>query len=103
VGPTLGQVEVVTTFAGWNQLTSAVEVGAYVTAVETPGTCTLRLTGPGGTVERNQPATADASTLACGALTVPGTELAPGTWSASVIYSSATSEGTSAPVEVVVP
>lgn len=96
-------VEVVTTYAGWNALSGAVEVGAYAATLESPGTCTLVLTGPTGTVERPQQGVADASTVSCGGFAVPRAELAAGTWQAHVEYASARSAGSSEIVEVQVP
>ena len=101
--PGLAAVQVVTTYAGWNALSGSVEVGAYAATVESPGTCTLVLTGPTGTVERPQPGVADASTVSCGGFAVPRAELAAGTWQAHVEYASAKSAGSSEIVEVQVP
>jgi hypothetical protein len=101
--PALGPVEVVTTFAGWNDLSGAVEVGAYAATLEAPGTCTLVLTGPTGTVQRRQQGAADASTVSCGGFSVPRAELAAGAWQAHVEYASARSAGVSETVEVQVP
>jgi hypothetical protein len=95
-------VDVVVTFAGWNSLSSAVEVGAYVPVVETPGACTLVLDGPAGTLTRQVAGTADASTVSC-VVTVPDSEVSAGTWRATMSYASVTSSGTGAATEVVVP
>lgn len=97
------EVDVVTTYAGWNDLSRSVEVGAYVALVESDGSCTVTLTGPGGTVTADAAATPDASTTACGELAVPGTSLGTGSWQAVVTYSSPRSTGVGAPVTVEVP
>lgn len=96
-------VDVVTTFAGWNAATGAVEVGAYVALVEQPGTCTLTLQRGDVSVQASATGTTDAATVSCGGLSIPSAQLSPGTWTGSVTYSSADSVGSSAPVEVQVP
>lgn len=102
-GTSLADVEVVTTYAGWNDLTGSVEVGAYAGTVEADGACTLTLTGPGGTRTARSAATPDASSTSCGALGVAGGDLTPGTWEAVVAYESPRSRGSSAAVTVEVP
>lgn len=101
--PGLAMVDVVTTYAGWNATSGAVEVGAYAAAVEAGATCTLTLTQGGATVSAEGAATPDVSTTACGDLAVTRDRLAAGTWQAVVRYESATSSGVSAPVTVEVP
>jgi hypothetical protein len=96
-------VDVVVTTSGWQPTTGAVEVSAYVTAVEAGGTCTLDLVGPAGaTAQASQSAEPDASSTSCGLLTVPGSRLARGTWQGTVTYVSPSSSGTAAlsPIEV---
>jgi len=97
------KVEVVVTYADWSVADRVVEAAAYVTVVEEPGTCTLKLTSGGRSATAAITALTDASTMSCGGLTVPRDKLASGKWTAVVLYESATSAGTSAPVEVVVP
>jgi hypothetical protein len=99
----LAEVEVVTTYAGWNDLSGAVEVGAYAAVVESGGVCTLTLTQGAGTVSVDGVATPDVSTTACGELVVGGDRLGPGTWDAVVRYTSPTSTGATAPLTVEVP
>lgn len=96
-------VDVVVTYLDWSASDRVVEAGAYATAVEQPGSCTLTLTSGGQTVTSSIPALTDASTMSCGGITVPRERLSSGTWTAVVIYESATSVGTSAPIEVVIP
>ena len=98
-------VPVVVTYSGWQDTSAAVEVGAYVGGlVEDGGTCTLTLTKGGEEVATSTAGMADASSTSCGSgLTVPGVELASGTWSAVVSYESATSSGSSDDVAVEVP
>ena len=96
-------VDVVTTFAGWNATSRAVEVGGYATVVERAGTCTLRLSHADQVVTRKQTASADATTVACGAFSVPGTALTAGEWQAVLTYTSSTSTGNATAVTVKVP
>jgi hypothetical protein len=99
-----GGLPVALTFADWNATTAAVEVDGYLAGlVEDGGTCTLTLTQGGTTVTAEVPGTADAATTSCGGATVPGTDLAPGTWTAVLSYRSDTTTGSSAPAEVTVP
>jgi hypothetical protein len=98
---TTAEVPVSVTFYGWNPDTQAVEVGGYVTGVvEDGGTCTLTLTKGGKTVTGSTKALPDASTTACGAVTVPGDEVSAGTWRAVLSYSSAGHTGTAEAVDV---
>jgi hypothetical protein len=97
------RVAVVTTFAGWNATSRAIEVGGYATVVEPVGTCTLRLTHSDQVVTRKLTATADATTVACGGLSVPGGDLTAGEWHAVLAYSSSRSAGEAAAVTVKVP
>jgi hypothetical protein len=90
------EVQVTVTFAGWNADAGEVQVGGYVAGVvEDGGVCTLTLTNGGETVTGRTEAVADASTTACGAVTVPGDDVADGTWSARLAYESAAHVGTS--------
>ena len=93
----------VTTFAGWNATSGAVEVGGYATVVEPVGTCTLRLTHGDKVVTREQTASADATTVACGGFSVPRSELTAGGWQAVLSYTSSRSKGQTAAVTVKVP
>jgi len=96
-------VKVVVTYLDWDATAGVVEAGAYATTVEGAGTCTLKLTFGGRSGTGSIAALADASTMSCGGLTVPRDRLSSGTWTAVITYESATSVGTSDPVEVVVP
>lgn len=87
-------VDVVATYGGWNAATDAVEVGGYAVIVETGGTCTLRLTGPGGAVvSASSAAEPDASTTSCGLLSLDHAQLVPGAWQGSLQYSSPNASG----------
>ena len=97
------RVQVVTTFAGWNATSGAVEVGGYATVVERAGTCTLRLIHGDQVVTREHTANADATTVACGGFSVPGSALTAGDWQAVLVYTSSASTGQAAAVTVKVP
>lgn len=98
---TSSRVPVVMTYSGWNASARKVMVGGYVTGViESGGTCTVTLTHAGARVTASGPARPDASTTACGALTVPGSSLTSGTWKAVLSYASKASAGTSSAVDI---
>ena len=102
--PEPGRADVVVSYAGWDAGSSSVEVDGFVTSsIEDGGTCTVTLTRGADTRTASAPAFADASTTICPPLFVPGSELAPGRWEALLAYASASSAGTSAPVQVEVP
>lgn len=102
--PAGAAAEVVITYSGWTDAPAGVEVGAYLAGVaESGGTCTLTLTSGAGSATAAVPGEPDAASTSCPNLTVPGTALSSGTWSAVVSYESPSTSGTSAPVEVVVP
>jgi hypothetical protein len=100
----VGTAAVITTYSGWVASPAGVEVGAYVAGVaESGGTCTLTLTSGAGSATAEVPAEPDAASTSCPTLTVPGSKLSSGTWSAVVTYESPSISGKSAPVTVVVP
>jgi hypothetical protein len=97
-------VQVVLAFAEWDAAGQRVEAAGFVAdAIESGGICALELTRAGARVEATRDAEADASTTTCGALTVPGDQLAAGEWQATLSYRSARSTGTSQPMTVTVP
>ena len=96
-------VSVVVTYSGWNASLKQAMAGGYVNGViESGGTCTLTLSKAGVQVTAQGQARPDAATTACGGLTVPGAKLGAGTWQAVLSYTSATSTGSSTPVEIAV-
>lgn len=101
--PKLKRVDVMTTFAGWNATSGAVEVGGYATVVEPVGVCTLRLTRGDQVVTRKQTARADATTVACGGFSVQRSKLTAGEWKVVLAYASPRSAGAAATVMVKVP
>jgi hypothetical protein len=97
-------VQVVTSFAGWDEVSGTVIAGGYVTGVvEDGGTCTLTLSRGGRDVVVETSGLADASTTACGGLEVAGSSLGGGRWSAVLSYRSGAAAGTAEPVQVDVP
>lgn len=104
VRATGADVRVVTTFHDWNATSHEVMVGGYVQGVvEDGGTCTLTLTSGSSRATGSSRAHADATTTTCGAVTVPGSDLAAGTWNAVLSYSSPKHSGKAAAVTVAVP
>ena len=100
-GGVVPDVEVVTSYAGWDATSGDVAAAGYVTGVvEDGGTCTLTLSRSGQEVVVEAPGLADASTTACGGLEVAGTALAPGQWSAVLAYRSDAASATAEPVRV---
>ncbi|MFC8192693.1 hypothetical protein ACFUMH_13640 [Cellulomonas sp. NPDC057328] len=100
---TSGPVEVVPTWSAVDAATGDLQVSAYVTVVEATGSCTLTVTGPEGrTASVGVEAEADAKTTTCGVMSVPASQLARGTWSGTVTYTSPTSAGSATvpPVDV---
>jgi hypothetical protein len=95
---------VMVTYAVWEPTSSAVEEGSFVQGVvESGGTCTLTLTKGDTVVTESAPAEPDATTTSCGGISVQGSRLSSGTWSAVVSYESATTSGSSDATEVAVP
>jgi hypothetical protein len=104
VETTGGSVDVVVTFAGWEESTDAVEVSGFVPGVvEAGGTCRLTLTRGQQAAVAETPAEPDASTTVCGTVSVPAAELSEGTWKGVLSYESVTSTGASVPADVEVP
>jgi hypothetical protein len=91
-------------YSEWNATSRAVEIGGFLGGVvESDGTCTVTLTQGSTSVDASLPGTPDATSTSCAGLAVPGTELAPGPWTAVLTYESSTSRGESRTVEVQVP
>ncbi len=92
------------TYSGWDAASRTVQVGAYGQAVDvSPGQCTLVLTRGNARQVVSRAAVPDATTMQCGTLTIAGTALSSGSWTASVAYASSDRAGTSDPVVVEVP
>ncbi|HEY0119822.1 MAG TPA: hypothetical protein VGC04_13685 [Cellulomonas sp.] len=86
--------------AGWRD--GAAAVSGYATVLENGGTCTVALTRGNVTVTGSRPATADATTTACGVIEVRDARLTAGTWRAVLTYVSPTSTGASAPTTITI-
>jgi hypothetical protein len=102
--PAKREVQVTTTYYGWDDATSAVTSGAFVTGViEDGGSCTLTLTKAGSHARGTAEGVSDVTTTSCGQISVPGSELTAGTWSGVVVYDSPGAAGRSAAFSVDVP
>jgi hypothetical protein len=98
---TAAEVPVSITYFGWNPDEREVQLAGFVGGVvEEGGVCTLTLTKGDATVTGDKKALADASTTSCGELSIPGDQVAAGTWRAVLSYSSAGHTGTSEAVDV---
>ncbi|SNS01402.1 hypothetical protein SAMN06893096_101358 [Geodermatophilus pulveris] len=92
------------TYAGYDAAVGAVVAGGYAAdVVEVDATCTLALSRDGVELRGEALGTPSAATTDCGEVRVGGDALTPGTWQAVLVYTSATSAGESAAVEVEVP
>ena len=99
-----GDVSVLLTYSGWNAAAAQVEVDGYVPGVaEDGGTCLLTLTRGGTTVTASVPGAENIGDTDCGGAAVPGSKLSQGRWTAVLSYESASTHGSSSPVEVQVP
>ncbi len=86
---------------GQNTVTGKVEVGSYVPGVfEEGGVCTTTLQKSTVFKEKTTSGIENVSSVSCGFVTFEQGELATGTWSATVSYSSDTASGTSDPVQI---
>jgi hypothetical protein len=65
--------------------------------------CHLVLTRAGSTVTADQAAQPGPSSTDCGVMSVAGSRLSPGTWTAQLTYESSTSVGVAAPQQIEVP
>src|SRR5215218_3536202 len=88
VEATGGRVDVVLTYAGFDETAGTVQAGGLVTGVlEDGGTCTLTLSNGAVEVTATSTGAADAASTTCGLLETT-TGLAAGTWDAVLTYSS---------------
>lgn len=86
--------------SGYNYSNKA-EVGSYVQGiVEDGGTCTLTMVRSSQMVSESKTASADAQTTSCGWISIDGSRLSAGDWSATISYNSVTSRGTSSAVTI---
>ena len=97
-------VAVSLTYAGYDPTRPAVVAGGYAAGVvEADATCTLVLSHDGVELRGEALGTPSAATTDCGEVRVGGDALTSGTWEAVLTYTSETSVGESAAVEVEVP
>ena len=96
-------VDVVATYAFWNDATPALEAAGYANTVEAAGTCTMTATQGGTSATVSIAASPDASTMACGGLSLGRDQLSAGAWQVVISYASSAFAGASAPVTVEIP
>lgn len=101
--PPPSTTEVVLNYATYDAARGVLGGGYVSPVIEDGGTCTLVLTKGSATVQATSEGRADASTTACGGLTVPRDQLTAGTWTAVLRYASGTAKGHSATLSVQVP
>ena len=91
-----GKKSVTPTITYGDQAGEQVEVGAFVSGIfEDGGTCTLTLEKDGNKQVVSVQAVQGSNSVSCPVMLIPVSSLTPGTWYATVGYSSMTSEGTS--------
>lgn len=101
--PPKSTVTVFVTFHDWIAADRVAEVDSLVpNKVIANAVCTLRMTR--GTLSRTatRKATVAPSSTSCGALTIPGSKLSPGDWTAVVTVTAPTATGSSDPVIITV-
>ena len=96
-------VSVTTSYWGFDQESGSAFANGYADVVDEAGRCTLSLTKGSLTATAQNDATTDATTTSCGEITVPRSQLSSGSWQAVLVYTSPSSTGQSAPVEILVP
>lgn len=100
---TSGKQQVSPVISTHSTSTTTLTVNGYVQGVvEQGGTCTLQLVNGSQTVSRSKPGVLNATNTSCGRFDIPLSDLSPGTWQATLSYSSSTSEGTSAPQPIII-
>ena len=85
------KVEVAITAA--NQTDSMVQIRTLISAIDSQGSCTLTLTGPSGTVKKISATQNFANTSTCQGFDISTSELSKGTWMATIIFESASLQG----------
>jgi len=104
VAPAGREVQVTLGFVDWDAAGQQVEAAGFVAGtVASGGVCTLTLTKGTATVTATSIAEADATTTNCGALTIPGAQVAAGSWQATLSYQADSAHGISAATTVTVP
>lgn len=90
-------------YSGYDAASDSVQASGYIDLIETGGSCTLTLTSGGRSASGSSTASADATTTTCGAVVVPRSALAAGTWDGVLTYSSPTTVAESSHFSVSVP
>jgi hypothetical protein len=98
-----GTAVVTVATSGWDAAGAQVRVSAYVDGIEATGTCVLTLRQGDRTATTQVDAVPNASTMSCGTMTVPGSQLGKGTWQAVVKYTSTSRSGSAADVTITIP
>lgn len=97
-------VDVVLGYVDWDSADGVVEAAGFVNGVvESGGTCTLTLANGTADLVATSVGQADATTTNCGRLTIPRSQVAGGTWRATLGYRSDVAHGLSQPMTVKVP
>lgn len=96
------EVAVTVSSSGWDAATASAWLGGFVDGVEEDATCNASFERDGETVVAEAAGAPDAATTVC-VVTVPGSRLASGTWTATLEFVSAARSGTSAPVTMEIP
>jgi len=96
-------VQVTVAFSGFDASAGAARLGGYADVLEAQGTCTLTMTLRSRTATRSSGATPDATTMSCGDLEIPRTELIAGSWLAVLRYTSTDRAGVAPAVTIEVP
>ncbi len=94
---------VVPVITSWGQdpTTKIVDASGYVAGIyEAGGNCTLTLEKSGQKITESKEAIKDAQTVSCGVIKIDSGRLSAGIWSATLTYSSSTSQGTSQAVNI---
>lgn len=100
----VGRVGIHLSFYDWSAAQQVAEVGANVEGkVIRDGSCTLTLRLDSVTRTVSRRAIITPSSTSCGVLTIPGSRLGPGDWTAVVSFTAPTARGSSDPVTITVP
>lgn len=99
--PTKSGVDLIVTYSGWNAGPKTAEVDAFAPDVLVSNAkCTLTLTRGGVTRTASRSASPSASSTQCGALTIAGSQLVSGDWTAVVRFESPRAAGSTDPVTI---
>ena len=100
----VGRVGIHLSFYDWSATQQVAEVGANVEGkVIRDGSCTLTLRLGSVVRTASRRAIITPSSTSCGVLSIPGSKLGPGDWTAVVSFTAPTARGSSDPVTITVP